>query len=161
WALTAQRQPLGGAASAAEAARVMANAPVLADGRRVGTGFRDALWPEPPDLALLDAATGDIPTYLINADLHSVWLNSAALRREGHPAAGDGILREEPAFEISRRLNDVGPAAGDVAVAQMAEQAAARGIVGIRSEERRVGKGGSGGRAGGHVKKKEIVRGDG
>ena len=131
WALTAQRQPLGGAASAAEAARVMANAPVLADGRRVGTGFRDALWPEPPDLALLDAATGDIPTYLINADLHSVWLNSAALRREGHPAAGDGILREEPAFEISRRLNDVGPAAGDVAVAQMAEQAAARGIVGI------------------------------
>ena len=131
WALTAQRQPLGGASTAAEATRLMGSAPVLADGRRVGTGYRDALWPDHADLPLLDAATGDIPTYLVNADLHSVWLNSAALRREGHRPDGSGILREEPAFEISRRLNDVGPAAADVAVAQMAEAAAAKGIVGI------------------------------
>ena len=63
--------------------------------------------------------TGDVPTYLINADVHSVWLNSAALRREGfdsseafHP--GDsGLLREEPAFEISRRLNAADPLLGD------------------------------------------------
>ncbi|MFT4228783.1 MAG: amidohydrolase family protein [Microbacterium sp.] len=145
WALAAERRPLGCATSAAHAARLMADAPLLADGRRVGTGFRDALWPDRPSLDLLDAATGDIPTYLINADVHSVWLNSAALRREGaalrregaalrregHQPDGTGMLREAPAFEISRRLNDVGPAAADAAVARMAAEAAAKGVVGL------------------------------
>ncbi|BDV30773.1 amidohydrolase [Microbacterium terricola] len=131
WALVAQRTDLGGARSAAEAASIMATAPLLADGRRIGTGFRDAFWPDAPSLDLLDGATGEVPTYLINADVHSVWLNSAALRREGHPAVGDGMLREAPAFEISRRLNEVEPAVGDRLVAEMAQDAAARGIVGL------------------------------
>src|SRR5690606_39689510 len=109
WALVAQRTDLGAAATAAAAAAIMAAAPVLADGRRIGTGFRDALWPDTPDLATLDAATGDVPTYLINADVHSVWLNSAALRREQFPVDDTGFFREEPAFEISRRLNAVDP----------------------------------------------------
>lgn len=130
WALVAQREPLGTAASAAEAAAVMGSAPILGDGRRVGTGFRDALWPDVPSLELLDRATGEIPTYLINADVHSVWLNSAALRREGM-ISPDGLLRETPAFEVSRRLNLVDPLTGDALVAQMAEDAAARGVVGI------------------------------
>lgn len=131
WALAAQREPLGHARTAAQAARIMADAVVLADGRRVGTGFRDALWPDAPTLAQLDEATGGIPTYLINADVHSVWLNSAALRREGHEPDGVGILREAPAFEISRRLNDVEPSVGDAQVARMAADAAARGVVGL------------------------------
>ncbi|GAA2013714.1 amidohydrolase [Microbacterium ulmi] len=130
WALAAQREPLGQAASAAEAARMMAGAPVLADGRRVGAGFRDAFWPDAPSLVALDAATGEVPTYLINADVHSVWLNSAALRREGFESA-DGMLREGPAFEISRRLNAVDPRAGDELVARVARDAASRGVVGI------------------------------
>ena len=80
--------------TAADAARIMGRAPVLPDGRRIGNGFRDALWPDAPTLAVLDAATGDIPTYLINADVHSVWLNSAALRREGFTTGdGTGMLR--------------------------------------------------------------------
>ena len=131
WALVAQRQQLGHAESAAHAARIMGEAPVLPDGRRIGTGFRDALWADQPSLELLDAATGDVPTYLINADVHSVWLNSAALRREGHELDGVGILREAPAFEISRRLNDVDPALGDGLVAAMARDAASRGVVGL------------------------------
>lgn len=131
WALVAQRESLGHATSAAHAARIMADAPVQGDGRRVGTGFRHALWPDEPTLAVLDAATGDVPTYLINADVHSVWLNSAALRREGHPASGSGLLREQPAFEISRRLNLVPTDVSDAAVARMARAAAARGVVGI------------------------------
>ncbi|GAA1990428.1 amidohydrolase [Microbacterium pumilum] len=131
WALSAQREPLGLATSAAEAAAIMSTAPVLGDGRRVGSGFRDALWPDTPTLAVLDAATGDVPTYLINADVHSVWLNSAALRREGFEPDGVGILREVPAFEISRRLNDVDPTVSDPLVARMARDAAARGIVGL------------------------------
>lgn len=130
WALVAQRTDLGGARSAAEAATTMAGAPVLADGRRIGTGYRDALWPDAPCLGQLDAATGDVPTYLINADVHSVWLNSAALRRERLEAT-DGVLREEPAFEISRRLNATDPLEGDRLVRQALERAAARGVVGI------------------------------
>ncbi|HWI30874.1 MAG TPA: amidohydrolase family protein [Microbacterium sp.] len=131
WSLASQRQPLGQAQSAAHAARIMGGATVLADGRRVGTGFRDALWLDIPSLELLDAATGDIPTYLINADVHSVWLNSAALRREGHAIDGIGMLREAQAFEISRRLNAVDPIAGDRLVSAMAADAASRGVVGI------------------------------
>lgn len=131
WALSAEREPLDHAGSAAEAARIMASAPVLADGRRVGTGYRDALWPDEPDRMLLDAATGDIPTYLINADVHSVWLNTAALRREGHDPHGPGVLRELPAFDISRRLNAIDPDRGDALVAAAARRAAARGIVGL------------------------------
>jgi len=131
WALVAQRVELGASASAAEAASRMRDAPVLADGRRVGTGFRDALWPDAPDLETLDAATGEVPTYLINADVHSVWLNSAALRREGLPLTADGMLREAPAFEISRRLNAVDPVEGDRLVEAALRAAAARGIVGI------------------------------
>lgn len=130
WALVAQRAPLGRAESAAHAARLMGEAPVLADGRRVGTGFRDAFWRDIPSLSVLDSATGDVPTYLINADVHSVWLNSAALRREGF-SSSDGFLREAPAFEISRRLNAVDPVEGDRLVAAMAGEAAARGIVGV------------------------------
>ncbi len=132
WALSAQRESLRDAATAREAASRMSDAPVLAGGRRIGTGFRDALWPDAPSLAMLDAATGEVPTYLINADVHSVWLNSVALRLEGFEAvADDGVLREDEAFEISRRLNAVDPVPGDAAVRAAAERAAARGITGI------------------------------
>jgi len=131
WALVAEREPLGDVGSAAEAARRMGTAAPLGDGRRIGTGFRDALWPDEMTLAELDAATGDTPTYLINADVHSVWLNSAALRREGFAADETGVLREEPAFEISRRLNAADPLVGDRLVGAAPQTAAARGIVGV------------------------------
>ncbi|WP_298942300.1 amidohydrolase family protein [uncultured Microbacterium sp.] len=131
WALAAQRTPVGEAASAAEAAALMVGAGVLADGRRIGTGFRDALWPDAMEREILDAATGDVPTYLINADVHSVWLNSAALRREGFALTASGVLREEPAFEISRRLNAADPVVSDALVDTSLRAAAARGIVGV------------------------------
>jgi len=130
WALTSERARLHEAGSAAEAAALTAAAGPLSDGRRIGSGFRDALWPEPPSLDALDAATGDVETYLINADVHSVWLNSAALRREGF-SSDDGILREEDAFEISKRLNAVEPRHGDRAVEAAARAAASRGVTGI------------------------------
>ncbi|GAA3022743.1 amidohydrolase [Microbacterium dextranolyticum] len=131
WALVAQREPLGQAGSAADAAARMAHAPGLGDGRRVGAGFRDALWPDAPSLSLLDERTGEIPTYLINSDVHSVWMNTAAFRREGMTLDASGLVREEPAFEISRRLNAVDPATGDQFVAQALAEAATRGIVGV------------------------------
>lgn len=130
WALTSERARLGHAVSAAAAAQAMSGVDALPDGRRVGTGFRDALWPDRPTLDLLDATTGTVPTYLINADVHSVWLNTAALAREGF-RSDDGVLRETDAFEISRRLNAVDPAHGDRAMQQAGEQAASRGITGL------------------------------
>ncbi|PJI52780.1 hypothetical protein CTI14_37335 [Methylobacterium radiotolerans] len=81
-------------------------------------------------MAALDAETGAVPTYLINADVHSVWLNSAALAREGF-RGDDGLLREEDAFEISRRLNAVDPAHSDEAVIRAGAAAAARGVTGL------------------------------
>lgn len=130
WALAAERAPLGHVTSAAHAAQAMSSVEPLPDGRRVGTGFRDALWPDRPSLDALDATTGSVPTYLINADVHSVWLNSAALAREGFWSE-DGMLREEDAFEISRRLNAVDPEHGDQAMMRAGEQAAARGVTGL------------------------------
>lgn len=131
WALNAQRVALGEAGSAAEAARLMASASALADDRVVGAGMRDALWPDAPSIEALDAACGDRPAYLINLDVHSVWLNSAAFRREGFVPTPDGMLREEDAFEISRRLNAADDVVADAAVLRAGEQAAARGITGI------------------------------
>lgn len=130
WALASERVPLEAATSAAEAARLVQGARPLPDGRIVGAGYRDALWPDAPTLEVLDRATGAVPTYLINADVHSTWLNTAALRREGFVAV-DGVLREDEAFEISRRLNAVEPERGDRAVRQAGEQAAARGLTGL------------------------------
>ena len=130
WALESERKRLGDALSAGEAAAMMSSVPVGRDGRRIGTGFRDALWPDDPDLATLDAVTADAPTYLINADVHSVWLNSVALAREGFRTP-DGMLREEDAFEISRRLNAVDPKHADAAVRAAGAQAAARGVTGL------------------------------
>lgn len=130
WALTAGREPLGETESATDAAARMANVAALNDGRRVGTGFRDALWPDAPSLEILDAASGGVPTYLINADVHSVWLNSAALLREGF-STPDGMLREDDAFEISRRLNAVDPGHADLAVKVAGDAAAARGVTGF------------------------------
>lgn len=130
WALAAERVALGAARSATEAAELMRGVPPLPDGRVVGAGFRDALWADAPTLELIDRTTGATPAYLINADVHSAWLNTAALRREGF-SARDGMLREEDAFEISRRLNAVDPLHGDDAVRQAGERAAARGITGL------------------------------
>lgn len=130
WALEGQRVSLGQARSAAEAARLMSDAPTLVDGRRVGTGYRDAFWADAPSLEVLDAATGDVPTYLINADNHSGWLNSAALRREGF-LSPDGVIREELLFETARRLSDLDDEVVDAAIDDMARRAAAMGVVGL------------------------------
>ena len=130
WALTADRVALGGVGSAREAATLMSGI-AASDDRRIGVGFRDGLWPDEPTLALLDATTGEVPTYLVNADVHSVWMNSAAFRREGFEPTASGVLREEDAFEISRRLNAVDAERGDRAVERMARAAAARGLVGL------------------------------
>lgn len=131
WALENERVPLTDSRGPAEAARLAGEAHADLEGRVIGVGFRDALWAEAPSLETIDARTGETPTYLINADLHSCWLNSAAFRREGITPTADGVLREEAAFDVTRRLGEVSETHRDAAVQRACETASSRGITGI------------------------------
>ena len=131
WARTSRRVSLADARSAAEAAARIGASAADDAGVRVGIDIRDGLWPDAPTLAVLDAATGGIPSYLLSADLHSVWLNSAAFARAGRPANRRGMLREEEAFAVMRHLDLADPARVDAWVGDAAADAAARGLVGV------------------------------
>lgn len=140
WAQMRARLDLSDADTATSVARLVAEhiagheqpveAPVI------GYGFRDALWPDPPTREVLDAVSGAIAVVLIGADLHSAWLNSAALSRFGHADNRTGLLREEAAMQV---IGEVGRAADDVSDAwcrAASRAAAARGVVGIVDMER-------------------------
>ena len=131
WAHASRRVSIGHGTSAAETAGLIGAVPPASDGTRVGVGFRDGLWPDAPSRAALDATTGTVPTYLISADLHSMWLNSAALHRAGRGDHPTGLLREDDAFTVMRDLDDVASGHSDAWVAAAAAEAAARGVVGI------------------------------
>ncbi|WP_293697592.1 amidohydrolase family protein, partial [uncultured Agrococcus sp.] len=141
WSLHSKRPSTFQATSARQAADTIASAlraaPVLPparDGRPmpfVGTGFRDGLWPDAPSIALLDEAGGGVPVVLVSADLHSVWLNTAACERFGVSTDGTGLLREKPAFEIEQQVNDLPESVLDDWVAEAGRDAARRGVVGF------------------------------
>lgn len=116
WALSRGDVQLEGAASAAEALDRVARHPRRGAWIR-GRGWRDALWPERPSAAALDAVTGDTPAALWGKDYHSLWVNSSALAI----AAGDleveggvverdaggrptGLLYEEAAWRFRDRF---------------------------------------------------------
>lgn len=133
WALHINRIDLSGAVSARDAAVVVQAGLRSADPAvtAVGVGFRDALWPDVPRLDVLDAATGNRPTVLISHDLHCVWLNSAAGRRYDVALDESGLLREEPAFALTRRVGRLPERTVDAWVEEAARAAAARGVVGV------------------------------
>ncbi|WP_403024407.1 amidohydrolase [Salinibacterium sp. GXW1014] len=140
WALATHRLDVSSAMSAREAAGLVAEAlrsspPALDhDGRPltfVANGFRDGVWPDAPNLADLDAASPNIPVVVVSFDLHAVWLNTPALERYGLAGHPSGLLREDPAFEIERRVNEVPDAVLDAWVSEAAAAAAARGVVGV------------------------------
>ena len=133
-ALIRQRVDLSGAMSAAAAAALVAAAarertPGAAP--LVGHGFRDGLWPDAPTTGLLDSAAPGHEVVLISADLHCCWLNTAALKRFGHPDAVGGVLREDDCFAVVRDLDRATEALHDRWVTEAAEEAAARGVVGV------------------------------
>ena len=135
WTLARRRINIESATSAAEAARMVAAAgegTASPGSPVVGYGFRDALWPDAPSLPLLDAALPETPVVLLSGDLHSVWLNSAALQRYGYAGATEsGLLREEDAFEVVRRLDVVPDDTLDAWAREASAAAAARGVVGV------------------------------
>ncbi|MCS5714407.1 amidohydrolase family protein [Herbiconiux sp. CPCC 205716] len=146
WAAVAQRLDVAAARSAAEAATLVGEAERSEAARGasehggdvhplIGIGFRDALWPDEPSAALLDAVSGSRPVVLISADLHCCWLNTAALRRFGldgdQAGSPRGVLREEPAFAVQRALGDLPDELTDAWALDAARAAAARGVVGV------------------------------
>lgn len=134
WTLTSQRVDLTGARSAREAAELMRDAVAAgkADaGILIGGRFRDGMWPDAPSLDVLDEATGGIPAVLVSLDLHATWLNTAALERFGFTGHPNGMLVEDDAFEVERRIAELPDETVDAWARQTAAQAAARGVVGI------------------------------
>ncbi|MDR2454781.1 MAG: amidohydrolase family protein, partial [Bifidobacteriaceae bacterium] len=97
----------------------------------VAAGFRDGLWPDRPHFALLDPVTGALPTYVLSGDLHSIWLNSAALARAGHAGHPTGLLREDDCFKVTWGLAEAPDSVKDRWVAEAGAKAAARGVTGI------------------------------
>ena len=82
-----------------------------------GQGWRSAEWEAQPTKDALDKVTGEAPAALWAKDLHSLWLNSAALAlaREDLEVAGGvierdesgeptGVLREEAAWRFRERF---------------------------------------------------------
>lgn len=132
WAQTTRRFDLTRTTSAAQVlASVDAHTPPGPEEPAVGFGFRDALWPDEADLAAFDRVSHGRSVILIAADLHCVWLNSAALGRYGHAGHPTGLLREEDAFAVHRSIDTVSDAVVDGWVHDAADAAAARGVVGI------------------------------
>lgn len=140
WARTARRVDLSSAASAAEAVELVAERIAQeadGDGWVEGARFRDALWPDTPTFALLDAIAPDREVVLVSADLHCCWLNSAALRATGFADHPTGLLREEESFAVLKQLDQVADELSDRWVDAAADQAASRGVVGVVDLEMR------------------------
>ncbi|WP_210506135.1 amidohydrolase [Naasia sp. SYSU D00057] len=135
WALFRRRLDVSAEATAADAARRVrehlqrGGMPVA--GPLVGVGFRDAVWPDRPSLALLDEVAGGEPVVLLSADLHSAWLNTAAAGRLGFRPGEDGLVREDDAFAVIAALDDLPQSVVDAWAAEAAAEATRRGVVGV------------------------------
>lgn len=115
------------------AGRVLAGrAPERAPDRAlIGFGHRIATWPAPPTVAELDAVTGALPVVLVAGDVHSGWLNSAALAALG-VAPRAGMLAEDEWFAVFARLGELPGAAPATADWRTAlTKLASLGVVGI------------------------------
>ncbi|WP_372595457.1 amidohydrolase [Actinotalea sp.] len=141
WALVRRRLDVADAACAEDVValvvRRLRTQPVPEGELLVAFGFRDGLWPDSPTAALLDdgiAAAGLPPTpvVVICGDLHSAWLNTAAA---AHLGVSPGILREDPWFALSGRLDARSDEVLDAWVDDAVRASAARGIVGIGDYE--------------------------
>ncbi|TDD02399.1 amidohydrolase [Nonomuraea deserti] len=127
WAQTRRRVDLSAARSAREAAGLAA----AHSGFTVGYGFRDGLWPDTPDKALLDAVAPGREIALFSNDLHTAWLSSAALAAVGVPGHPTGVLRERECFAAMAALPSPPERELDRWVAEATTAAAARGVVGV------------------------------
>ncbi|MDH6236096.1 amidohydrolase [Cryobacterium sp. CG_9.6] len=133
WAQNFSRLDLSDCGSAAETAALVAKhvSRVAPSNTIVGSGFRDALWADAPNRAVLDAASPSVPVVLVSGDLHCCWLNSAALVEHGFTDHPTGLLREDDCFRVVSAIGTVTDESMDAWAQTAAVNAAARGVVGI------------------------------
>ncbi len=134
WALSSRRTNLSSATSAKHAAEIVRDALAAETEPTVpfiGVAFTDGLWPDAPNREVLDEVSGARPVVLVSNDIHCVWLNSAALKEYGHADHPTGLLKEDDAFSIARRIDTVDPKVLDSWADDAAAAAARRGVVGI------------------------------
>lgn len=135
WASARRRVDLSGATSARGAAELMAEAArqgrVAPGEPLIGFGFRDGLWPDRPEPALLDWAGEEQAVALVSQDLHTAWLSRGALRAVGRGDHPTGLLREHDCLDAVARLGQADAETLDRRVADALRAAAARGVVGI------------------------------
>lgn len=139
WAAGRHRLDLSTAAGPADAldsvARELRRAPDIEE--LTGFGLWHSRWATPwgaeggPTLAMLDAVTGPVPTTLISGDLHSAWMNSAALDLYRLPRTLGGLVAETDWFEVMPRIGAADEGVRDRRVIEAGRAAAARGVVGI------------------------------
>lgn len=149
WALSRRRVQLAGARTRAEAVRRVARGPVF-QGWVLGQGWDANGWEAPPDRTALDLVQSG-PVYLDSLDVHSAWLNTAALRAAGidrhtpdppggvivRDAAGEptGLLKER-AVELAKAVLPEPPADLLLSLLLEAQEEALRlGVTGIHNVE--------------------------
>jgi predicted amidohydrolase YtcJ len=147
WSLCQRDLSLDGAASLEEAlARVRARSG--RGGWIRGQGWRSATWAEQPTKEALDEVTGQTPAALWAKDLHSLWLNSAALALadgdletpggvverddSGEPT---GVLREEAAWRFRERFPSVPDEEWAEVTRQGLELASSRGVTAVHDKD--------------------------
>jgi predicted amidohydrolase YtcJ len=119
WSLGQSDLHLDGVSTRAEALELVRGSEPRGEWVR-GQGWRDAGWEAPPTKEALDKVTGARPAALWAKDLHSLWLNSAALARAGGDLEVEGgvverdengeptgVLREEAAWRFRERFPSV------------------------------------------------------
>jgi predicted amidohydrolase YtcJ len=134
WAAARRRIDVSTARSPAEAAALvvqgLGGVPPEPGALVVGQGFRDALWAQPPDAAVLDAALPGVPVVLSSGDMHTAWCSTAAVALLGLDAP-TGVVREHEAMEVFARAGGVTDDVLDGWVLEAAAAAAARGVTAV------------------------------
>ncbi len=151
WSLGQRDVSLDGIPSLAEALELVRAASPRAGWIR-GQGWRDAGWETPPSKEALDDVTGTTPTALWAKDLHSLWLNSAALDLAGGDLEVDGgvverdesgeptgVLREEAAWRFRERFPSVSEDEWLEVTSEGVKVANSRGVTAIHDKDGWIG----------------------
>ncbi|HEX2131705.1 MAG TPA: amidohydrolase family protein [Actinophytocola sp.] len=134
WASARRRVPLTAATSAEHAASLLAASAPPGTDLVHGAHFHAALWPDRPHKTILDHVLPDRPAALFSNDLHTLWLNSAALRLVGrdHPT---GVFVETECMSLTAALPAPPVEVSDRWVLAATDAAAARGVTTIADYE--------------------------
>jgi hypothetical protein len=151
WSLGQRELSLDGVGSLAEALERVRRHPRRTAWIR-GQGWRSAGWEAQPTKEALDEVTGTKPAALWAKDLHSLWLNSAALELAGGDLEVEGgvverdelgeltgVLREEAAWRFRERFPSVGDDEWTEVTRAGVKLAHARGVTAVHDKDGWVG----------------------